>query len=519
VTGFESLLGVLLVAVLLAAAARKIGAPYPAFLAIGGALLAFIPGAPRFTIDPEVALALFVAPVLLDAAYDASPRDLKALWVPIASLAVVSVLVTTAAVAAVARLLVPDMPWAAAIALGAIVSPPDAAAAMAVLRQLRPPYRIVTILEGESLLNDAGALLIYRLAVGATAMTSLSIGRLAPSMLLVLVGSVGLGLILARLVLWLTGDVQDVPTAVILQFISTFGVWILADRLGLSPILTMVCFAIAVARVAPARTPARVRVPSYAVWETAVFVLNVLAFVFIGLQIRPILSGVDPDTRVRYLVFAAIVLATVVVARIAWVLLHSSVVAWKNRRFGYRPPRPGMPAPTLAGGLVISWAGMRGIVTLAAALALPEEADGGAFPYRGLIVFTAFAVVVGTLVLQGMTLAPLLRVLRLEDDDPVGREAERARRRAVEAALAMLDGESSRAAEAIRLEFSAHMGGSAADEAAEPGELSHDEIHRRAVDAARRALIAMRDVGEIGDDAFHRLEEALDRAELGFWEA
>ena len=518
-TGFESLLGVLLVAVVLAAAARRVGAPYPAFLAIGGALLAFIPGAPRFTIDPEVALALFVAPVLLDAAYDASPRDLKDLWVPIASLAVVSVLVTTAAVAAVARLLVPDMPWAAAVALGAIVSPPDAAAAMAVLRQLRPPHRIVTILEGESLLNDASALLIYRLAVGATAMTTLSIGRLAPSMLLVLVGSVAAGVVLSRLFLWLIQGVEDVPTAIILQFISTFGVWILADRLGLSAILTMVCYAIAIARVAPARTPARLRVPSYAVWETVVFLLNVLAFVFIGLQVRPILSGVDAPTRARYLLFAATVLATVIVARIAWVMLHSGVVVWKNRRFGYRPARPGMPPPTFAGSLVVSWAGMRGIVTLAAALALPDEAGGGAFPYRGLIVLTAFAVVVGTLVLQGLTLAPLLRVLRLEDDDPVGREVARARQRAVAAALATLDGDASRTAEAVRLEFSAHVGGFAFGEVAmEPGEPSHEEVHRRAVDAARRALIEMRGRGEIGDDAFHRLEEALDRAEMGSWE-
>ncbi|HKD19407.1 MAG TPA: sodium:proton antiporter [Thermoanaerobaculia bacterium] len=515
-TGFESLLGVLLVAVLLAAAARRIGAPYPAFLAIGGAVLAFIPGAPRFTIDPEVALALFAAPVLLDAAYDASPRDLKDLWVPITSLAVVSVLVTTAAVAAVARFLMPGMPWPAAIALGAIVSPPDAAAAIAVLRQLRPPHRIVTILEGESLLNDASALLVYRLAVGAAAMMALSIGRLIPWMLLVLVGSVLAGVVLARIFFWLTRDVQDVPTSIILQFISTFGVWILADRLGLSAILTMVCYAIAIARVAPARTPARVRVPSYAVWETAVFVLNVLAFVFIGLQVRPILSGVDAPTRARYLVFAAVVLATVIVARIAWVMLHSSVVIWKNRRFGYRPPRPGMPAPTFAGSLIVSWAGMRGIVTLAAALALPNGADGGAFPYRGLIVLTAFAVVVGTLVLQGLTLAPLLRLLRLEDDDPVGREVQGARRRAVAAALAILDGDGSRAADAVRLEFSAHLGGFAfGEEASDPGESSHDEVHSRAVDAARRALIEMRGRGEIGDDAFHRLEEALDRTELG----
>src|SRR5688572_15788654 len=172
----EQLLILFVAAVVLAAAARRVGAPYPVFLALGGALLAFTPGAPAFTVPPELALALFIAPVLLDAAYDASPRDLKDNWAPVTSLVVFAVGLTTAAVALVARTLMPEMPWAAAIALGAVVAPPDAAAATAVLRHLQPPHRILTILEGESLLNDASALLIYRLAVGAVAAQGFSIG-------------------------------------------------------------------------------------------------------------------------------------------------------------------------------------------------------------------------------------------------------------------------------------------------------------------------------------------------------
>src|SRR4030095_16362551 len=165
----ETLLSLVVAAVILAALARRVGAPYPVFLALGGGLLAFVPGAPSFAVPPELARAAFIAPVLLDAAYDASLRDLKDNWGPITSLAVFAVVLTTAAVALVARTLLPDMPWAAAIALGAVVAPPDAAAATAVLRTLRPPHRILTILEGESLLNDASALLIYRLAIGACA--------------------------------------------------------------------------------------------------------------------------------------------------------------------------------------------------------------------------------------------------------------------------------------------------------------------------------------------------------------
>jgi Na+/H+ antiporter len=407
------------------------------------------------------------------------------------------------------------MPWAAAIALGAIVSPPDAAAATAVLRQLRPPHRILTILEGESLLNDASALLIYRLAVGAVAMNTFSIGTLAPTLLLVVVGSVIAGLVLAWIIIRLMANIRDAPTAIILQFISAFGVWILADRLGLSSVITMVSFAIAAARRAPERTPARLRLPSYAVWDTAVFVLNVLAFVFIGLQIRPILKNLEPDTRMRYLFVAGVVLLTVIVVRIAWVMTHNTVARWQIRRFGFHPPRPISP-PTIGSGLIISWSGMRGVITLAAALALPEGVGEGAFPFRDLIVLTSFAVVIGTLVVQGLTLRPLIRTLDLHDDDPVGREVDVARDRALEAALATFAEDTSPSAEAVRQEFASHLKRAAADsEGADASVSAHEEIHRRALVAARRAVLDMRARDEIGDDAFHRLEEELDWFEMG----
>jgi monovalent cation/hydrogen antiporter len=208
----------------------------------------------------------------------------------------------------------------------------------------------------------------------------------------------------------------DAPTSILLQFIGTFGVWLLADRLGLSGILTIVAYAITIARRAPATTPARVRVPSYAVWETAVFVLNVLAFVLIGLQIGPIIENLAPDQRAGYLLISAAVLATVVAVRFAWVMSYNAVANWRIRRVGFHPRRP-MMAPTVKGGLVVSWCGMRGIVTLVAALALPNGDVGPAFPFRDLIVFVAFSVVLGTLLLQGLTLRP------------VAHEAKSARRR------------------------------------------------------------------------------------------
>ena len=505
----ETLVGLVLAAVLLAAAARRVGAPYPVFLAIGGALLAFLPGAPSFTVPPELALALFLAPILLDAAYDASLRDLRDNWVPVTSLVLVAVGLTTIAVAVVTRTLLPGMPWAPAIALGAIVAPPDAAAATAVLRQVRPPQRLLTILEGESLLNDASALLIYRLAVGAVAAHGFSVGAVAPAFLVAVAGSVVAGPALAWLFLRWTDRVRHVPSAIILQFVCTFGVWILADRIGLSGVLTMVCFAITVARTAPERTPARIRIPSYAVWETVIFVLNILAFIFIGLQIRPILESLAPAVRGQYFVVAAAVLLTVIVVRIVWHMSFNAVIRWRDRRHGFHPPRPMLRA-TVGSGLVIAWAGMRGIVSLAAALALPA-----AFPFRDLIVLTAFSVVVGTLVLQGLTLKPLIRSLDLQDDDPVGREFGAARERALRAALASFEHDRSPIADAVRQEFTVHLASPDGDpDSGTAARAAHSEIHRGALLAARRAVIAMRDNDEIGDDAFHQMEEELDWLEM-----
>jgi len=496
-------------AVILAAAARRVGAPYPVFLALGGALLAFLPGAPPFTVPPELALALFVAPVLLDAAYDASLRDLRDNWAPVTGLVVFAVGLTTAAVAYVAHALIPAMPWAVAIALGAVVAPPDAVAATAVLRPLRPPQRLLTILEGESLLNDATALLIFRLAVAAVAVDSFSFANVAPTFLFVVAGSVIAGPALAWVIMRVTERVQHVPTAIILQFVGTFGVWMFAERVGLSGVLTTVCCAMAIARTAPQRISARTRIPTNAVWETVVFALNILAFIFIGLQIRPILESLGVGERRPYFAVAGAVLLTVIVVRFAWHMSFNAALRWRDRRVGFHPPRP-MLRPTVGSGLVISWAGMRGIVTLAAAMALPPT-----FPYRDLILLTAFSVVLGTLAIQGLTLKPLLRALDLHDGDPVRRELAAARERALREGLASLSQDRSPLADVVRKELTSYL----ADDrgSAELGTAlhsDHGEMHRAALQAARHAVIAMRDNDEIGDDAFHRIERELDWLEM-----
>ncbi len=507
---FESLLVLLTAAVLLAAAARRVAVPYPAFLAVGGAVLAFLPHAPTVVLQPELALALFVAPVLLDAAFDSSPRDLKENWVPLTALVIGAVGVTTFAVAWVARLLEPGLPWPAAIALGAVVAPPDAAAAIAVLRQLRPPHRIMTILEGESLLNDATALFIYRIAVTAAVADHFDFIESAPRFLVGIAGSIVVGPLLARAFMALTRHIRDVPTAIILQFVSTFSVWIIAERLGLSAVLTMVCYAIAIARRAPAWFPASMRVPSYAVWETAVFVLNVLAFVLIGLQIRPILGALEPHVRTRYLVVAVAILFTVIMVRVIWVGGYALVMRYRARRRANGPHGAAFP-PTLGGSAIVAWSGMRGIVTLAAALALPHGGEGD-FPFRDLIVLTAFCVVLGTLLIQGLTLKPLLIALRVRDDDVVGREVALARTRAIQSAVDSLSTDRSAPASAVREELKERL--ATARRGGQSARTPHDRLRRSAVATARRTLLHLRDTDTIGDDAFHIVEEELDWLEM-----
>jgi Na+/H+ antiporter len=457
----------------------------------------------------------------LDAAFDASPRDLRANWRAVTSLALGAVALTIAVVAVVARILVPGMPWAAAIALGAIVAPPDAAAATTVLKQLRPPHRLMVILEGESLFNDASALLVYRLAVGAAVAGSLSGWSVVPTLLFVTVGSVVLALVLSRITLAVNARIQDVSTAIIVQFCSTFGVWILAEQLHLSGIITMVVYAMAASRRAAEIVPARIRIPAWAVWEVAVFVLNVLAFILVGFQLQSIAARVTGAEGTRYAAVAAAVCAAVIVARIAWVTGAAAFSRWRCR-----PRADGTPGPRDAvalsarGAAVVGWCGMRGTVTLAAALALPTGAHGGEpFPYRDLIIVTAFGVVLGTLVLQGLTLRPLLLRLRLEDDGSVEREVRLARVESLRAALAAAEScPGAETAALVRHRYALQL--SRAEEATAATAVDADEqdadaaVVRAATHAQRRRLVALRADGTIGDAAFQRVEEELDWAEL-----
>jgi monovalent cation/hydrogen antiporter len=525
---FEIVIALLVGGAVLAAVARRVGVPYPSLVALAGAALALIPGLPTMALDPELALALFVAPVLVDAAFDTSQRDLRANWRVITGLALGAVALTIAVVALITRMLVPDLPWAAAIALGAIVAPPDAAAATTVLKQLRPPHRLLVILEGESLFNDASALLVYRLAVGATVTGFLSGWSVLPTLLVVTLGSVALGLLLSRATVFFTARISDVATSVVFQFGWTFGVWILAEQLHLSGIITLVVFAMATSRQVAEVIPARIRIPSWAVWEVTVFVLNVLAFILVGFQLKSIAARLTGTMGVRYATVAALVCVAVILARLAWVTGAAAFSRWRCR-----PHPSGRPGPKDAVALdrrsaaLVGWCGMRGTVTIAAALALPTG-----FPYRDLMLVTAFGVVLGTLVLQGLTVRPVLLMLRLEDDGTVDREVRLARVESLRAALdAAVCCPGAETAELVRHRYELQLRRAEQESAGDradgrrttpvsatvddaDGQDGDAAVVRAATEAQRRRLLELRADGTIGDAAFQRVEEELDWAEL-----
>jgi monovalent cation/hydrogen antiporter len=508
---FDTILVMLVAAVLLLALARTLKLPYPVLLALAGAAVAVAQVDVGLHLNPELALALFIAPVLLDAAYDTSLRDLKRHWGPVASLVVIAVGLTTLAVAFVVHSVVPSIPWAAAIAIGAIVAPPDAVAATTVLRDVKLPHRVSVILEGEALLNDASSLLIYRLALAAVlAGGSIGAEAIAPAFLLSLFGSVVTGLALA----WVTGllirRIDDAPSSIIVQFVSTYGVWLLAEGVGLSPILTMVSYAMTLARSGPALLPSRLRIPSYAVWDTAVLVLNVLAFLLIGLELGPIISGAGSGELARWAGVGTAVLGTVIGVRLLWTLAAALWAQWRIQRGWLSAPGDG-PAPGWRTGLFIGWAGTRGLVTVATALALPQN-----FPERSMFLFAAFTVTLGTLLIQGLTLRPLALALRLrEEEDTVAREVRVARIATAEAALASLFDEAGQEVDVLRAELQAELRTAASTKDGPAGPILATRALRAKTVAARRdRLLAMRSDGVIGDEAFHRLEEELDFSEL-----
>jgi CPA1 family monovalent cation:H+ antiporter len=500
---FEITLLLLTIAVVSLQMARRLRVPYPSLLALAGGCVAILPFAPHLSIEPRLALALFVAPAVMDTAFDMPPRELLRMWVPLVSLAVILVLLTTAAVAW-AGMTLAGLPVAAAIVLGAIVAPPDAAAASALLREFNLPRRTMAVLQGESLLNDAVALLAFGLALTAALATGKEWHSLAPRLLIAVPGAAALGIASALLGMRIFSKVEGTLSLILVQFLSTYGTWILAERLQLSPIVAVVALAGVVAWYIPGRTSARDRVYTNVVWEMVVFVLNVLAFLLMGLQARVILNQLHGAELTHALVFSGVVLGIVIFVRFAYVMLYG-IVLRAFRSFFERHVLHGK-VPSARIGVLVSWCGMRGLVTLATALALPQE-----FPERNVIVLSAFIVVLGTLILQGFTMRPLIALLRIAPDSSLDEDVARARDAMLEAALAELAAISGESAGAVRAEYSAAR--SSSIDRWQPN-TEYDRMRMQAIAAERRLLLDWRRSGRVADDAYHLLEGELDRAEL-----
>jgi CPA1 family monovalent cation:H+ antiporter len=497
---FESTLVLLAIAIALTQVSRRFNIPYPTMLATAGLIIAMLPLTIDIRFDPQLALALFIAPVLLDAGFDLPPRTLLRYWLPLISLAAVAVVLTTAAVAWA------GMAWAGlalapAIALGAIVAPPDAAAASAVLSRFELPRNTVTVLKGESLLNDAVSLLIFMAAVGA-ATGHMSASQLSLRLALAVPGGLLLGVAAGRGFVFISPKLAGTVSGTIAQFVATFFVWIVADRLHLSAILAVVAYAMTIARYAPEQTSARDRVHAYSVWEAAVFLLNVLAFLLTGIQARSIIASLKPASLWNDLRFAAGVVVIVIVVRVVWVMIYNRLRALVPLKDGQRR------GPSLAQGAVVAWCGTRGLVTLAAALSLPA-----AFPSRDLIVLTAFAVVIGTLVGQGLTLGPLVKWLNFKPDGSFDAELSSARINLLDHGVDSFKNHKDESADRLRAIYASER--AVSDKGHHPREVTKfDKLRRHSIAKMRQRLADMRRNGEIDDDVFHALEQELDVSEL-----
>lgn len=525
-TVIVTVLGLFVAVVILGILAPRLHVPYAILLVLGGLLLGFIPGLPRFTLDPDLVFLLFLPPLLYSSAWLTSWRDFRANLRPISLLAIGLVLVTVVVVAVVAHLLIPGLPWAVAFVLGAIVSPTDAVAATAIAKRLGIPQRIVTIIEGESLVNDATGLVAYRFAVAAAISGAFSLSQAGLQFVLVSAGGIALGLAagwgLTRVHRWL----DNPPLEITVTLLTPFAVYLLGEEvLQVSGVLATVTTGLYLTYRAPTFFSSETRLQANAVWNILIFQLNGLVFILIGLQLPGILDNLE-STIARHsplvlVEYAVLVSLTVILTRLVLAFPGTYLPRLLSRRLRERDPYPGWRTVVMIG-----WTGMRGAVSLAAALALPEvTATGAAFPERALVVFLTFCVILATLVIQGLSLPPLIRGLRLQDDGASEREETKVRLMAAQAALARLDELASqdevsqRLVQHLRRHYEARIHSitkrarQAEDEPGPDQATMYQQLQREALEAERDAVIDLRNRGEINDDILRRIERELDLEE------
>jgi monovalent cation/hydrogen antiporter len=515
----ESLLGLMVAVVALSALARTVGIPYPIVMVLGGLALGFVPGLPDVELDPDLVLVLVLPPLLYSAAFFSSLRDLKANLRPISLLAVGLVVLTTCAVAVVAHALIEGLPWAAAFALGAIVAPTDPLAATQIARRLGAPRRLVAVLEGESLINDGTALTAYGFAVAAAVGGSFSLPEATLEFFVDVGGGIGIGLLAGWLIAEARRRLDDPPVEVTISLASGYAAYLPAQGLGLSGVLAAVTTGIYLGWLAPDISSPTMRMQGFAVWDTLIFLLNAILFILIGLQLPNVLDGLEGFASIDLLGWAAATCVTVVGARLLWGFSVVYLIRALDRRESQRARRGPWQER-----LIASWAGMRGAVSLAAALALPRLTDAGdPFPGRDVIIFLAFSVILFTLVVQGLTLPALMRALGIHGDhDQDEREEVLARLAASEAALERLevlaDEDWTRDDTVDRVRrlygyrqrrFTARRDGDGS-EGIEAQSLAYQRLMRELLGAQQQALVRLRKEGAINDEVMRRVQRDLD---------
>ena len=514
-----------LILVLLAAAAalevlaHRIGVPHPALLVLGGLAIALTPGVPRIEMDPETVFLIFIPPLLYRAALLTSWRDFRRHLSSILSLAIGFLLATIGVVAVAAHFLTPEFTWPTAFVLGAIVSPPDAVAAVAVMRRLRVPRSLVTILEGEALLNDATALVAYRMAMGAVLAGSFSVAAGSLHFVVAAVGGVLFGFVAALLVIGVRTMVGRSPLVEnTISILTPFLSFIPADRVGVSGVLAVVTTGLYLGRVGPRLVSPVTRLQAVAMWDMIVFLLEGLIFILIGLYLPSSIDALQHHSLRTLLGQAAVISAIVILTRLLGVFPAAYVPRFVARLFGARWPYP--PWRHLA---FTGWAGMRGGDSLVIALALPLTTSAGApFPARDLIIFLTFAVILVTLVLQGFTFTPSIRLLRLSADGQDQKEEAQARRAMAEAGLARLEElakdptvsrdhvDDLRDRHARRLHHLMIEEGQAIFRQKREYFSIYRRLREGMLAAERQTLIQLRDDGVISDSVMHIVQYDLD---------
>jgi monovalent cation/hydrogen antiporter len=494
----------------LTAIAQRLRLPYPILLVLGGVALGLIPGIPPVRVEPDVVFLLFLPPILWAAAYFTSLRDFRRNLRPIGLLAVGLVLATTAVVAVLAHMLIPGIGWAEAIVLGAIISPPDAIAATSVARHLRIPRRIVTILEGESLVNDATALILYRASVAVVVSGAFSWQGVFLDFVLAVTLGIGVGLAVGWLTRYALRPLHDSASEIAITLIAPYVAWLLAERIHASAVLACVAGGFYLRRNFSREISPTTRLQARAVWEFVVFALNGLIFILIGLQLGILRTTIPSANWASYLAEGLMISVAAIVVRLIWVPTAAVLSRWLIPSL-----RRAEPKPPWKGIFVLGWTGMRGIVSLAAVLALPlVTASGEPFPHRDRFIVITFAVIFCTLVVQGLTLIPIIRRLGFDEDHTQHDEEALARKHAVERALARM--ESLRAnvwvkpehVERLQRHYAQRIGAQAEND--EVTNYAFRRLRFETLTAERLALVELRDQGAMSDELLHELERELD---------